>query len=216
MINNVDKDSKRTIIACLIFLIIFIIPLLDKDVLFLFKGTQDTVGIMRNMDLDTRETIVEYEIAGEKYVNKTYIMGFEKDGEVELICDVNNPNKILEKSRKTTLTMSAVFAAIMLIVIMCIKSSIGGQKIYNNKNAKVVEGEIFEILDDLPVCRVCLKAEGYEQVFYLDSDVNLKPILEKLNINKLPIYLCGNGIYRVDTRKIEEKIEIVKERVFFA
>lgn len=217
MINIVDKDIFKRMLATIVLLIIFSLPLIDKNTMFLFKATQKTHGIIKYIDLNENKVWVEYEVDGVKYFETIDNGAFvtEKDSEIGLLYDINNPEKAMEESGKSTRLVALVIVIICLCSLVSLKTEYKGNKIYNDKKAKIVKGKIFETVNNGAIYRVCLKVDEEDQIFYLDSDINLEPILEKLKIETLPIYLIGKHFYRVDSRPIEEKIEIIQEKIFF-
>ena len=217
MINIVDKDIFKRMLATIVLLIIFSLPLIDKNTMFLFKETQKTHGIIKYIDLNENKVWVEYEVDGVKYFETIDNGAFvtEKDSEIGLLYDINNPEKAMEESGKSTRLVALVIVIICLCSLVSLKTEYKGNKIYNDKKAKIVKGKIFETVNNGAIYRVCLKVDEEDQIFYLDSDINLEPILEKLKIETLPIYLIGKHFYRVDSRPIEEKIEIIQEKIFF-
>lgn len=217
MINMRDHDSYKCIILTFIILIIFTSSLIDKNTLFLFKKTESTTGIIKYEDLVEKLVWVEYEVDGVKYFEPidSGVFEKEKDGEIKLLYDVDNPQKAIEQSIKNVKKTCMIVLVFCLISLIVFYTEYKGKRIYKDKKAKIVDGKIFEFVNNGMIYRVCLRVEGYDNVFYLDSDINLEPILEKLRIKTLPIYLINQYNYRVDSRAIEEKIEIIKERILF-
>lgn len=213
MINKLDKQRKIFVTLFVVTLIICLFSLFDADTLMLFKDTKEVAGLMKNVELGTNIVNVEYQIDGKLYKNRIKYDTFEKWKAINLLYDTKNPEMVIATERKEDIKMNIGIAFVMSILICCAYYAPAGKRIYKNKNAKVVEGEIFDI-KNTEICTVYLKVKDSDKIYYLYSDLELKPILEKLNIKTLPIYMISD-IYRIDTRELEEKIKVIKERILF-
>jgi hypothetical protein len=80
MINIVDKDIFKRMLATIVLLIIFSLPLIDKNTMFLFKETQKTHGIIKYIDLNENKVWVEELRAS--YPHKHFVSMTEKVCEI--------------------------------------------------------------------------------------------------------------------------------------
>lgn len=209
---NELKSAERIF---LVILILVSLTLLDINMLFLFKNTEQTTATVENLELNANEYLINYEVDSKQYSGKvtdTTMSIFEIPDEIEILYNVNNPDEVIAKGYYNALIFRIGTVVVFAIIMCLIKGLNVDSKIYKDPKVKVVEGEIFDVVG-VNNSRVFLKHD--DRIYTFDSMIKLDGILERLQITKLPIYIYPNGIYKVDTREIEKNMEVISEKYFY-